>query len=111
MGGEEFFCSRCGLPDARLPKPRTMQGGAEGASLQAFPHRGEGGPKGRMRGRTEAAPKNAPSSVSLRLTASPLEGEALPAGRSGTGPYGGALNETGRGFGFSLRLAVLGTSL
>ena len=82
-----------------------------GAALQAFPPQGEGGPKGRMRGQTEKRPRNAPSSVSLRLTASPLEGEALSAGRSGTGHYGGALNETGRGFGFSLRLAVLGTSL
>ena len=36
------------------------------------PHRGEGGPKGRMRGRMRgASPPWAPSSVSLRSTASP----------------------------------------
>ena len=42
------------------------------------PHRGEGGPKGRMRGRRlGASPPWVPSSVSLRSTASPLKGEAF----------------------------------
>ena len=48
------------------------------AARKPSPHRGEGGPKGRMRGRMRgASPPWAPSSVSLRSTASPWKGEAF----------------------------------
>ena len=54
------------------------EGAASWTHRKPSPHRGEGGPKGRMRGRMRgASPPWAPSSVSLRSTASPWKGEAI----------------------------------
>ena len=54
------------------------EGAASWTHRKPSPHRGEGGPQGRMRGRMRgASPPWAPSSVSLRSTASPWKGEAF----------------------------------
>ena len=54
------------------------EGAASWTHRKPSPHRGEGGPKGRMRGRMRgASPPWAPSSVSLCSTASPWKGEAF----------------------------------
>ena len=63
--------------------------------LQAFPPQGEGGPKDRMRGADRGTPPNALSSVSLRLTASHLEGEALPGGPVWDRPLWGCVERDG----------------
>ena len=54
------------------------EGAASWTHRKPSPHRGEGGPKGRMRGRMRGTSSPwAPSSVSLRSTASPWKGEAF----------------------------------
>ena len=74
------------------------------AARKPSPHRGEGGTKGRMRGQMRgASPPWAPSSVSLRSTASPWKGEAIM-GRTLCAPTEGALPPDGL-----IRLAALGT--
>ena len=70
-------------PPLQAGTGRTFcRGGPMWPPAKPSPHRGEGGPKGRMRGRTrETSPPWAPSSVSLRSTASPCKGEAFFVGR------------------------------
>ena len=54
------------------------EGAASWTHRKPSPHRGEGGPKGRMRGRMRGTSSPwAPSSVSLCSTASPWKGEAI----------------------------------
>ena len=63
--------------------------------LQAFPPQGGRWPEGSDERADRGTPPNAPSSVSLRPTASPLEGEALHGGPVWDRPLRGCVERAG----------------